>query len=124
MRRDDLDTIDGQLGVTMPAEYRLLELRPPADLHASDCTRWIFDTAGQVVSATQQYRVQGIGEKPFPPDYVVIGETGTGDFFCLDLSQNPAPVVEFDHERHRFRVVSFSFTSWPKRLSRQSEGAT
>jgi hypothetical protein len=124
MTHDDFDTVDGQLGVTMPAEYRLLELRSSSNLHTPDGTRWIFDTARQVVSATQQYRVQGVGEKPFPPDYVVIGETGTGDFFCLDLSQNPAPVVEFDHERYRFRVVSFSFTSWLKRLSRQSEGAT
>lgn len=120
MTDDDLDTINSQLGMTMPAEYRLLMLTSPPDFDASDGAAWIFRSARQVVSATQQYRIQGVGDEPFPSHYVLIGETGTGDFFCLDLSQDPASVVEFDHERQRFSMISFSFTSWFKRLSRQS----
>jgi SMI1-KNR4 cell-wall len=110
MTDDDIDTIEGQLGVTMPDEYRSL-----APKVSNDC---IFNTAKKVVLSTQQYRIQGMGEKPFPSENVIIGESGTGDLFSLDLSQDPAPVVEFDHERGRFKVIAFSFTSWVKRVSK------
>lgn len=124
MTDDDIDSIDGQLSVTMPTEYRTMVRSPPSGFRDSDYADWVIDTPGRVVALTRKYQLGGLGETSFPLEHVVIGETGTGDFFCLDLSQDPAPVVEFDHERRRFKVVAFSFTSWIKCLSRQAGGNT
>jgi hypothetical protein len=62
-------------------------------------------------------------EVRLPYEFVVIGEPGNGDFICLDLSQEPAAVVEYDHERGEFRTVAFSFDSWVRKLSRPLGGA-
>lgn len=117
MTEDDLDSIDGQLGVRMPEEYRQWARRLTTSRKSAITP---FEDAATVIRETDFLKIHGFGEKRLPNDHVVVGATYTGDFFCLDLSQDPAPVMGFDHERQRLRIVSFSFTSWLKRLSKEA----
>jgi hypothetical protein len=123
MTDDDVDTIEGQLGVTMPAEYRAFVRNPPASFLKAYGGHELFTDARLVVNSTRGRRSELI-EVRMPYEFVVIGEPGNGDFICLDLSQEPAPVVEFDHERSAFRTVAYSFESWVRKLSRPLGGAT
>jgi hypothetical protein len=123
MTDDDVDTIDGQLGVNMPAEYRAFVLSPPAPFLKAYGGRELFTNPRSVVYTTLRKRSELI-EVRMPYEMVVIGEPGNGDFICLDLSQEPATVVEFDHERNEFRTLAFSFDSWVRNLSRSLAGAT
>lgn len=110
MSDDELDTIDGRLGVTMPAQYRQFMLDQRASLPA--LKRMVYDESRNVVNQTMHLRMSGLGEDTISSDLVVIGDNGFGDFFFLDLAQEPATVVEYDHERGKFKSVAFSFTSW------------
>lgn len=118
MTEDDLDTVDGQLGVRLPEEYRAILLAPPVGLRRLIERREVYDDVWQIVNVTLDCRLNGVGDAAFPPDLVAIGDTGTGDVFYLDLSQEPAAVVEFEHERQRFTTTAFSFTSWVKQMIR------
>ena len=117
MTDDDVDTIEGQLGVTMPAEYRAFVLNPPAPFLKAYGGHELFTDPRFVVNTTRRNRSELI-EVPMPYELVVIGEPGNGDFICLDLSREPATVVEFDHERSEFRTIAFSFESWVGKLSK------
>ena len=117
MTDDDVDTIEKQLGITMPAEYRAFVRNPPAPFLKAFGGHELFMDPRIVVNTTGGRRSELI-DVCMPHEYVVIGEPGNGDFICLDLSQEPAPVVEYDHERGEFRTVAFSFESWVQKLSR------
>jgi hypothetical protein len=123
MTDDDVDSIEGQLGVTMPVEYRSFVRNPAAGLLKAYGGHEFFTDARFVVNSTRGRRSELI-EPRMLYEFVVIGEPGNGDFTCLDLSQEPAPVVEFDHERREFRTVAYSFESWVRKLSRPLDGAT
>lgn len=123
MTDDDVDTIEGQLGVTMPADYRVFVRSPPAPFLKAYGGHELFVDPRFVVNATRGRRSELI-EVRMPYEFVVIGEPGNGDFICLDLSQEPATVVEYDHERGGFRTVAFSFDSWVRKLSRPLDGGT
>jgi hypothetical protein len=118
MTVDELDKIDGRLGITMPSEYRAFMLAPPKEFHESSYRDWIFDTAEAVILATERCRIEGFAERRFPFDCIVIGETEMGDFFCLDVSNDPPLVKIFDHESQRSKIVAFSFSSWILKLQR------
>lgn len=124
MTDDDVDTIESGLGIVLPAEYRAFVLNPPApfvDAYGGD---ELFTDPRFVINETRSKRLGELIEVRFPAGHVVIGAPGNGDFFCLDLSQEPATVVEFDHERGKFKAVGFSFESWVRNLSRRLGGAT
>ena len=121
MTDDEVDTIEGQLGLTMPAEYRAFVCDPPARFVKAYGGHELFMDPRFVINTTRGRRSELI-EVRMPYELVVIGEPGNGDFTCLDLSQEPATVVEYDHERGEFRTVAFSFDSWVRKLSRPLGG--
>ena len=122
MTDDDVNTIEGQLGVTMPGEYRAFVRNPPAPFLKAYGGHELFTDPRYVVNTTRRRRSELIDVR-MPYEFVVIGEPGNGDFICLDLSREPATVVEYDHERGKFRTVAFSFEAWVRKLSRPLGGA-
>jgi hypothetical protein len=47
-----------------------------------------------------------------PPNYLAVGEDGFGNYFFLDTSRSPAPVMFYDHEESGFDEVAPSINVW------------
>lgn len=123
MTDEGLDSIDRQLAVTMPPEYRAFVQNPPADFLKAYGGHELFIDPRLIIYATRSKRSE-MFEVRMPDEFVVIGEPGNGDFICLDVSKKPATVVEYDHERREFQTVAASFESWVRKLSRSLRRGT
>lgn len=44
----------------------------------------------------------------WPEQFLVIGESGGGDYYCIDAAEEIAGVVQFDHQAVQFEVVADS----------------
>lgn len=44
----------------------------------------------------------------WPDQMLVIGETGFGDYYCIDVEQEVAGVIQFDHQAVQFEVIADS----------------
>jgi hypothetical protein len=119
MTDDDVDIVEAQLGIALPAEYRVFITNLPGAFVKAYGGYELFTDPQAVINETQGKRLGELIEVRFPSDYVVIGAPGNGDFFCLDLGREPPAVVEFDHERAKFKTIEFSFEAWVRRLSRR-----
>jgi hypothetical protein len=61
MTDDDVDTIEGQLGVTMPADYRVFVRSPPAPFLLAYGGHELFADPRFVVNATRESRAGDCG---------------------------------------------------------------
>lgn len=112
MTSDDVDRIEARLGVSLPPEYREFVIDYPADLGVCASDHEIWNQADAVIEATDRLR---LGENPdvtWPYNMVVIGDSGCGDYYCLDISQFPSPVVCWNHEISEFECVASSIQHW------------
>ena len=116
MTDDDLDRIEARLAVQLPPEYRRFAADYPPDLDADTRNHDIFDSADRVIAETEFLRVGSVPEMPWQSSFVVIGDSGCGDWYFLDLDEAPAPVKEWNHETASFDHVAASINDWCSRV--------
>lgn len=76
----------------------------------------IVDNVDFVINETVRMRLGFLIEIRWPKDYILIGDSGCGDYYCLDLSQLPSPIVCLNHETQSCEEVSPSFQEWTRQL--------
>ncbi len=45
-------------------------------------------------------------EQVWPPQFLIIGETGSGDYYCVDARREVKGVMQYDHQSVRFEVFT------------------
>jgi len=104
-----------ELGLAIPPEYSELTLNYPTLPAGFEDTpqHEIYSDPERVLAANRAVR-----ERPpasgaeWPGAYLVIGDSGCGDYYCLDTSRAPASVLCWNHELASFEVVADSTSSF------------
>lgn len=111
MTEPDVARIGTELGVAVPPDYRALMLAFPQDLRdapynspvggrASDSL--LFDDPQRVIRYNRRWRdpnelpVNGESE-PWPDEFLIIGEDGGGNCWCVKLDGSDRSVWFFEH---------------------------
>ena len=112
MTNDDVDRIEARLGVSLPSDYREFVIDYPTDLHADTYAHEIWNEPDPIIDATDRVRFGENPEVRWPHEMIIIGDSGCGDYYCLDLSQLPSPIVCWNHEISDFEHVASSIQNW------------
>jgi len=85
------------------------------DSEAEGCVHQVelLDDLTGVLFLNQECRADSILEPEghvffWPEQLLVIGETGGGDYYCLDTESPDDEVIQFDHQATEFEVVADS----------------
>ena len=61
--------------------------------------------------------VQPDGEEQlWPPQFLIIGETGSGDYYCIDAGREVQGVMQYDHQSVQFEVFADSIDEFVEML--------
>jgi hypothetical protein len=119
----EVDGIEAALSMSLPPDYRRFLLAYPADISPDITRHEIYSSALSVIGVTQEARSEMLSETSWPQHMVVIGDSGCGDYYCLDLSQEPAPVVCWNHEIGDFEYTASSIEAWYKQVLTFQKGS-
>lgn len=111
MTNDELDHIEARLAVVLPAEYRRFVWDYPSEVDAGTRSCEIYDRPDRVIAETETLRMGLTDLKP-SPSHIIVGDTGCGDWYFLDLDESPAPVKMWDHETGKTEQVALSIDDW------------
>jgi hypothetical protein len=117
MSDEDLDAIEAALGLVLPTEYRRALRELPGDLDADVRAHELYDSRERVIEETLARR-NGASDGAWKHDYVVIGDSGCGDLFFLDVSELPAAIYCLSQETGAADKVAASAVRWVERFSR------
>lgn len=123
MSKAAIEQLVEMLGQPLPSEYlRVLDNYPdvlknvPRAIDNSDSEGTIEDVElirqlDSVLGINQEARLGSVpdpeGIEHFWPDQLlVIGETGEGDYYCLDVDEPKPCVMQFNHQSVVFEVVA------------------
>ncbi len=110
---------------SVPADYiSLLENYPAKLRHALRSGREngdegsvadveLLSSLPDVVEINREARLSGITDPDgneffWPEQLLVIGETGTGDYYCIDVSGDNEGVIQYLHQSIEFEVIADS----------------
>ena len=117
------------VGKEIPADYvRLLTNYPPSlqhqtrsqddpDLQATVSDVELLNNQEMLVAINLEVRREALvdpagQELEWPNQFLVIGETGTGDYFCIDVEGDVTGVIQFNHQAVEFEVIAESLTEF------------
>ena len=98
MRTQDLDRIERELHVQLPKSYRAVLEAYPLPIDSGSTSMWLVDDANKVIESTRTWREASPNGRSWPASLVYIGDDGGEYAYFLDVSQDPAPVMIYDHE--------------------------
>lgn len=116
MTESDVHRIESLLALTLPDDYRHFLLAYPRDMPRDVGRHEIFESADAIISETQVARSGVLGEENWPEHMLVIAHSGCGDYYCLDLSEEPASVVCWNHETGAFALAAASIERWHRKV--------
>ena len=120
-----MDQLVSMLGKEPPAEYVSLLRDYPDDLLTaqraiddSDSEGVVADVelmidAESIVELNKEARCdcltdpEGV-EYVWPDQLLVIGETGAGDYYCLDVDAKTTEVIQYDHQAVQWEIIADS----------------
>jgi len=108
----DLDRIERELALRLPANYRALVINYPDALGPSGPDYELLDDPQQLIDINKLYRAQGFFGMPWPEHYYSIGGDGSGNDYYLDLRVEPSPVYFADHEGSIYSEQWPSLDAW------------
>jgi len=127
----DLNRIESALGLKLPAFYRRFMLDYPQWLVEkqpdwSDVERGeLANDPERVIHFNQYVRGFEPGEffddRPWPPDYFVIGSEEEQNWYFLDLAGGSEAVLLFHHEQGEVRREAKSLAEFPAALTARWE---
>ena len=122
MVSEGLDRIEHELGIRLPAEYRVLVLTYPAGLGTSGPDYELLDDPAELIAVNRRLREDGFFGMPWPAHFYSFGGDGSGNEYYLDLRKEPSPVYFADHEGSLYGEQWPSLDAWlAERLREQAE---
>lgn len=118
MSDEELDAIEAALGVVLPTEYRRTLRELPRDLDPDVRSHELYDSHQRVIEQTLRYRIDGPGDGGWKHEFLVIGDSGCGDIYYLDVNELPAAIYCLSHETRQPDRVAASSVRWVERFSR------
>ncbi len=112
MTSEDLDRIERELGVRLPATYRALVQAYPLGLGPSGPDYELIDDADQLIATNRYFRKHGFFGQPWPAHFFSFGGDGSGNEYYLDLRRDPSPVCFADHEGSLYTEQWPSLEDW------------
>lgn len=55
-------------------------------------------------------------EQVWPPQFLIVGETGSGDYYCIDAGREVEGVMQYDHQSVQFEVFADSIDDFIEML--------
>jgi SMI1 / KNR4 family (SUKH-1) len=112
MDSEALARIEASLRVSLPQSYRSIMLScapidPELDLE-------LEGNPNVLRRFNLELRTDGFSDMNWPEHYFWFGGDGGGNYYFLDLSQDPAPVFFADHEVGRYIQQAADFPTWFK----------
>jgi hypothetical protein len=117
----ELDHIERDTGKRLPAEYWQLLGQFPNEIGDWGQDGYLLLDSSAIIGLNRQIRSRPVYGMDWPDDYFVIGEDGLGDFFCIDLTKSPSPVL-FDHEMSDFTKQADSVDAGGSCRSAEQDG--
>ena len=113
------------IGLSVPDDYRAIILDYPPHLTTavramddSDSEGYVSDVElprdlEVVVALNEEARLDYLitpegGECKWPQEFLIIGETGQGDYYCVDVSGEFEGVLQYDHQSVGWEIVAES----------------
>lgn len=102
MTESQLQTIERELGVRLPEDYRETSLDFPFQPRGNDWVYWMYDEPDRIIGETLAPLADGeYDQTNWKPSYLVIGQSAAGDLYLLDTAQgDDSPVYCLSHEDH------------------------
>jgi hypothetical protein len=122
------------IGQSVPSDYRALILDYPQHLTTavramdnSDSEGFVCDVEFPqdlevVIALNEEARLDYLitpegGECEWPQEFLIIGETGEGDYYCVDVSGEIEGVLQYDHQAVKWEIVAVSVRDFVDFLS-------
>ncbi len=122
MTQEDLRTIESELGVSLPHQYRATMLNFPVPACAGNSDTYLWDDAAKLITENQMLRGGAPGGvPPWPSHLFCLGRAGGGDVYAIDLRETQAPVRWIDHSDVNLKSSgrdADSFSEWVTRYIR------
>lgn len=73
----------------------------------------LLENIGCVLALNLEARDESVAEPEgleffWPDQLLIIGETGAGDYYCIDVEGQEEGVIQFDHQSVAFEVIADS----------------
>ena len=117
--------IETELGARMPEDYRKLVTDFPKEMVGLGIVRKeVFNEPHRVIE--ENLRVRGGDDSyllfDWPATFFIIGESGTEDYFCIDIHQPHSPVYHFERLGFLFKRVAESLEEWVPEIIAEKRG--
>ncbi|NOY41000.1 MAG: SMI1/KNR4 family protein [Planctomycetes bacterium] len=99
MTKADFALIQSELDLELPDFYWEFVHDYPKALHAPGCHAWqveLLDLAHRIITLNQQIR--SFQTIDWEEEYFIIGESGCGDYYAIDIDDNESPVYFWNHD--------------------------
>jgi hypothetical protein len=88
--------LEAALGVTVPADYKRLMLDFPVRFERGNRESRVWNDVDALIARNKKLRS---GKRPWPSQYLFIGDDGGGTYFALDLAHATPSVAAFGEGR-------------------------
>lgn len=129
MNAEDVAQLEAAFGCSLPAQYlEVLQNYPVALRHANramdnsdaegtvpevDLLRDVPSVIEINLEARSHPMVAPDGiEYAWPDQFMIIGETGSGDYYCIDLNGEVEGVMQYNHQAVEFEVIADSMSDF------------
>jgi hypothetical protein len=109
---DDLDRVERQLAIRLPAAYRALIQADPVALGASGPDDQLIDDAERLIALNRRLRDRGLSGQTWPAHFFAFGGDGSGNAYYFDLRRDPSPIGVADHVDSEYREQWPSLDAW------------
>jgi hypothetical protein len=116
MTDQDIDEIESRLGLEVPDDYREFATSYPVHLGKFAGQYELFDDCDRVIFHTLERRLRATDEQPWSDDHLVIGASGCGDAYYMDLGQKPSPVLFASRDAKVVQTAADSLADWCDQL--------
>jgi cell wall assembly regulator SMI1 len=113
MTHGDVDQIERELGIKVPADYRAVVTNYPAPDAAKDA---LYDHPTYVIDDNRRVREGPLWGVNWPTKYLVVGADGSGGIYCIEVERQQSPVIYFDHDDRSFYEEAPNLQEWVTRL--------
>lgn len=133
MDSDAILKLESLCGMPLPNDFRTVMTNYPSSLveavradDGTDAEGLVSETEllanpAEILEINQEVRRQSVldpegREFCWPTNFLVIGENGDGDYYCVDLSGQHEGVLQFQHQAVEFETVADSLDEYIEML--------
>lgn len=108
----DIERIELHLGVMLPVTYRDFMLNYPVDLDEDIRTHDIYAEAEAIITTTEKLRHWDNPDMNWQKNYVVIGDSGSGDYYYIHAQNNSSAIYWWNQTAEELEEVAPSINDW------------